>query len=157
MRLSLLPVATILILAVVQFPAVNSQSPQLIAQQGFGLNRSASLSVKIVFLGITPADLNSTYLTSNVTLPALKYQTIIAGPLNTGVIYNFHYQLVFANASATTKFANYLMSIQKEEITTATSAFVNPYFDNYTTLSQARNYVYDADKVESWLESNLLQ
>ena len=101
MRLSLLPVATILILAVVQFPAVNSQSPQLIAQQGFGLNRSASLSVKIVFLGITPADLNSTYLTSNVTLPALKYQNIIAGPLNTGVIYNFHYQLVFANASTT--------------------------------------------------------
>ena len=155
MRFSLLAVATILILAVVQFPAVNSQSPQLIAQQGFGLNRSASLSVKIVFLGITPADLNSTYLTSNVTLPALKYQNILAGPLNTGVIYNFHYQLVFANASTTTKFANYLMSIQKEEITTATSAFVNPYFDNYTTLSQARNYVYDADKVESWLESNM--
>src|SRR2546428_480423 len=155
MRLSLLLVATILILAVVQFPAVNSQSPQLIAQQGFGLNRSASLTVKIVFLGITPAELNSTYLTSNVTLPALKYQNIIAGPLNTGVIYNFHYQLVFANASTTTKFANYLMSIQKEEITTATSAFVNPYFDNYTTLSQARNYVYDADKVQSWLESNM--
>ena len=156
MRLSLLlPVALILLLAVVQFPTVHSQSPQLITQQGFGLNRSASLTVKIVFLGITPAELNSTYLTSNVTLPALKYQNIIAGPLNTGVIYNFHYQLVFANASTTTKFANYLMSIQKEEITTATSAFVNPYFDNYTTLSEARNYVYDADKVESWLESNM--
>src|SRR5438445_3490086 len=117
MRLSLLPVATYMILTVDQFPTVNSQSPQIIAQQGFGLNRSASLSVKIVILRITPADLNSTYLTSNVTLPALKYQNILAGPLNTGVIYNFHYQLVFANASATTKFANYLMSIQKEEIT----------------------------------------
>src|SRR5437773_8422273 len=143
MRLSLLPVATILILAVVQFPAVNSQSPQLIAQQGFGLNRSASLSVKIVFLGITPADLNSTYLTSNVTLPALKYQNIIAGPLNTGVIYNFHYQLVFANASTTTKFANYLMSIQKEEITTATSASFTQYLNIYTNRPHPRIYCYN--------------
>jgi hypothetical protein len=156
MRLNLvLPVALIILLSVVQFPTVHSQSPQLINEQGFGLNRSASLTIKIVFLGVTPADLNSTYLTSNVTLPALKYQNIIAGPLNTGVVYNFHYQLVFANASTTTNFANYLTSIQKEEITTATSAFVNPYFTNYTTLSQARNYVYDANKVESWLESNV--
>lgn len=156
MRLrELLSIGLILLLSVVQFPTVHSQSPQLVNEQGFGLNRSVSLTIKIVFLGITPADLNSTYLTSNVTLPALKYQNIIAGPLNTGVIYNFHYQLVFANASTTTKFANYLISIQKEETTTTTSAFVNPYFSNSTTLSQAQNYFYDADRVESWLGSNM--
>src|SRR5207244_2164896 len=78
---------------------VHSQSPQLITQQGYGLNRSASLTIKIVFLGITPAELNSTYLKSSVSVPPLKYQAILAGPLNTGVIFNFDYQLTFADNS----------------------------------------------------------
>src|SRR5439155_1357334 len=118
MRLSLvLPVALIVLLSVVQFPTVHSQSPQLITQQGFGLNRSASLTVKIVFLGITPDELNSTYLKSNVTVPPLKYQTIIAGPFDTGVIFSFNYQLVFADYSTVRSFARYLSSIQGQENT----------------------------------------
>jgi len=119
------------------------------------LNRSSPLTIKIVFLGITENDLNSTYLMSNVTLSALKYQTILAGPLNTGVVYNFRYQLVYADNSTVTSFAQYLRSIQKNETTTGTSAFINPYFTNSTTLLQARNVFYDADKVESWLASNM--
>src|SRR5436853_7059127 len=160
MRLSLvLPVALIVLLSVVQFPTVHSQSPQLIPQQGFGLNRSASLTVKIVFLGITPDELNSTYLKRNVTVPPLKYQTILAGPLNTGVIFSFNYQLVFAGNSTLSSFARYLSSIQREENTFSgpltPSGLVNPYFTNSSTLSMAQNYFYDADKVESWLGSNM--
>ncbi|TMI47294.1 hypothetical protein E6H17_06325 [Candidatus Bathyarchaeota archaeon] len=160
MRLSLvLPVALIVLLSVVQFPTVHSQSPQLIPQQGFGLNRSASLTVKIVFLGITPDELNSTYLKRNVTVPPLKYQTILAGPLNTGVIFSFNYQLVFADNSTVSSFARYLSSIQREENTFSgpltPSGLVNPYFTNSSTLSMAQNYFYDADKVESWLGSNM--
>src|SRR5712692_6856119 len=160
MRLSLLfPVALIVLLSVVQFPPVHSQSPQLINQQGFGLNRSASLTIKIVFLGITPSELNSTYLKSSVSVPPLKYQAILAGPLNTGVIFNFSYQLVFADNSTLNKFAQYLLSIEKEQNTTSSlsspSGLINPYFTNSSTLSVARNYFYDADKVESWLASNM--
>jgi hypothetical protein len=160
MRPSLmLPIALIIILSVVQFPTVHSQSPQLISEQGYGLNRSASLTIKIVFLGINSTELNSTYLKSSVTVPPLKYQAILAGPLNTGVIFNFNYQLVFADKSNVTKFAQYLSSIQKEEDTTSRpsspSGLVNPYFTNSSTLSLAKNYFYDADKVESWLASNM--
>ncbi len=153
------PVALIVLLSVVQFPAVNSQSPQLINQQGFGLNRSASLTINIVFLGITSSELNSTYLKSSVSLQPLKYQAILAGPLNTGVIFNFNYQLTFADNSTVNKFAQYLSSIQKREDTSprplSPSGLVNPYFTNSSTLSAAQNYFYDADKVESWLRSNM--
>ncbi|OLE68048.1 hypothetical protein AUF78_17905 [archaeon 13_1_20CM_2_51_12] len=160
MRLRLiLPVSLILILSVVQFPTVHSQSPQMITQQGFGLNRSVSLTIQIVFLGITPAELNSTYLKSSVSVPPLKYQAILAGPLNTGVIFNFNYQLTFADNSTVSKFAQYLLSIQKPENTTPSPStpygLVNPYFTNSSTLSVAHNYFYDADKVESWLGSNM--
>src|SRR5881409_258772 len=149
------PIILIIALSLSSIPAGHSQAPMIITEQGFGLNRSSPLTIKIVFLGITENDLNSTYLTSNVTLPALKYQTILAGPLNTGVVYNFRYQLVYADNSTVTSFAQYLRSIQKNETTTGTSAFINPYFTNSTTLLQARNVFYDADKVESWLASNM--
>lgn len=139
----------------------HAQNAQPMTQQGFGIDRSASLTIKIVFLGITATELNSTYLTSNVTVPLLKYQTILAGPINTGVIYNFNYQLSFASNSTVTSFAQYLLSIQKEQTTNATASapygLVNPYFSNSTTLASAMNYFYDADKVESWLGSNLGQ
>jgi len=160
MRLSLVfPVALILLLSIVQFPTVHSQSPQLINEQGFGLNRFASLTIKIVFLGITPSELNSTYLKSSVSVLPLKYQAILAGPLNTGVIFNFNYQLVFADNSTVNNFAQYLLSIQKAQDTPPSPstpyALVNPYFTNSSTLSVAHNYFYDADKVESWLGSNM--
>src|SRR5712691_13396495 len=129
-----LPVAFIILLSVVQVPTIHSQSPQLINEQGFGLNRSASLTIKIVFLGITPSELNSTYLKSSVSVPPLKYQAILAGPLNTGVIFNFNYQLIFADNSTVSKFAQYLLSIQKPENTTPSPStpygLVNPYSTN---------------------------
>ena len=160
MRLSpILSIVLILLLSIVQFPPVHSQSPELINEQGFGLNRSASLTIKIVFLGITPGELNSTYLKSSVSVPPLKYQAILAGPLNTGVTFNFNYQLTFADNSTVTKFAQYLLSIQKQEDTaprpSSPSGLVNPYFTNSSTLSVTHNYFYDADKIESWLRSNM--
>jgi len=160
MRLRLvLPVALIILLSVIQFPTIHSQSPQLIPEQGFGLNRTASLTIKIVFLGITPSELNSTYLKSSVSVPPLKYQAILAGPLNTGVIFNFNYQLTFVDNSTAGKFAQYLLSIKKLQDTPPTpsspSGLVNPYFTNSSTLSVAHNYFFDADQVESWLGSNM--
>src|SRR5437667_10276490 len=154
------PLTTLMILLISALSLSSSTTgkthgPMTITEQSVGLNRSSPLTIRIVFLGITENELNSTYLTSNVTLPALKYQTILAGPLNTGVVYNFRYQLVYPDNSTVTSFAQYLRSIQKNETTTGTSAFINPYFTNSTTLLQARNVFYDADKVESWLASNM--
>ena len=131
MRFSLLlPVALIVLLPIVQIPISHSHSPQLIEEQGFVLNRSASLTINIVFLGITQAELNSTYLKSSVSVPPLKYQAILAGPLNTGVIFNFNYQLTFADNSTVNSFAQYLLSIQKQENTYSSpitpSGLVNP-------------------------------
>src|SRR5207244_6856436 len=106
MRLvQVLPVALVVLLSIVQFPPVHSQSPELINEKGFGLNRSASLTIKIVFLGITPGEFNSTYLKSSVSVPRLKYQAILAGPLNTGVVFNLTYELTFADNSPVTNFA----------------------------------------------------
>src|SRR5205809_3490867 len=116
MRLSpILSIVLILLLSIVQFPPVHSQSPELINEQGFGLNRSASLTIKIVFLGITPGELNSTYLKSSVSVLPLKYQAILAGPLNTGVTFNFNYQLTFADNSTVSKYTKYLQPIEKPE------------------------------------------
>src|SRR5438445_12297311 len=118
MRVSImLPIALVILLSIVQFPPVHSQSPQLISEQGDGLDRSASLTIKIVFLGINATELNSTYLKSNVTGPPLKYQAILARPLNTCVILNFNYQLVSADNSTATKCAQYLSSLQPQEDT----------------------------------------
>jgi hypothetical protein len=73
------------------------------------------------------------------------------------VIFNFDYQLVFADNSIVNKFAQYLSSIGKPETTPPgpSGPMVNPYFTNSSTMLAAQNYFYDADKVESWLGSNM--
>src|SRR6058998_2900329 len=65
----MLPTILIIALSLSSIPAGHSQAPIIITEQGFGLNRSSPLTIKIVFLGIIENDLNSTYLMSNVTLP----------------------------------------------------------------------------------------
>jgi hypothetical protein len=137
----------------------NPQPSQAVLEQGFGLNRSTNLTIKIVFLGINANQLNTTYLTSSVVVPWVKYQAVIAGPLNTGVIYNFNYQTSFADSSTFASFVQYLKSIGQEQNTNATPThpydLSNPYFTNSSTLQQAQNYFYNADKVEAWLGSNM--
>src|SRR5438093_11263954 len=100
----MLPTILIIALSLSSIPAGHSQAPIIITEQGSGLNRSPPLTIKIVFLGITENDLNSTYLMSNVTLPTLKYQTILARPLNKGVDYNSLYPLVYATTSTEPSF-----------------------------------------------------
>ncbi len=145
--------------ALTQVYGQSAPSARPIPNIGFVPNRSVTLTIKIVLLGLQPSDLNSTYLTSNVTVGGLKYQTILAGPLNTGVIFNFKYQLAYADNSVVTKFANYLRSIGIPQNTTGgmsnSPTLVNPYFSNSSTLSNAVNYFYDASKVQSWLASNM--
>ncbi len=153
-------VATIIIaLASTQVAGEYPRAALPMTNIGFVPNRSVSLTIKIVFLGLRPSDLNSTYLTSNITVTGLKYQAILAGPLNTGVVFNFKYQVVYADNSTITKFVSYLSSIEMRQVTYPGSsnspALANPYFSNSSTLSYATNYFYDASKVQSWLASNM--
>ncbi|MBO0888466.1 hypothetical protein J2P12_05135, partial [Candidatus Bathyarchaeota archaeon] len=150
-----LPVVLLITLSVSSVLPGQTQVSLQIIQQGLSFNRSTSLTIRIVFLGINEDRLNSTYLNSNVSLPALKYQTILAGPINTGVIYNFHYQLIFPDSSLVGKFAQYLNSTGKVETTSAISTLQNPYFSNSSLTFHAMNFFYDADKVESWLAANM--
>ena len=154
-------VAIILALSIPHISAQNSPSTRFIPNIGFVPNRLVSFTIKIVFLGLTKTDLNLTYLTSNVTSLPFKYQAILAGPLDTGVIYSFHYELVFADNSTVFKFASFLSRIGIEQDTTVGGpagpyVLTNPYFDNSSSLvGTVKNYFYDAARVESWLAANV--
>jgi hypothetical protein len=122
--------------------------------------RSVTLNINVVFMGISQSQLNMSSLTSNSTSLSVKYQTVLAGPLDTGVVYNFKYRYSFADNTNVTNFASYLTSIGIPQDTPARPVFYpqfnNPYFRNSTTLSVAHNTFYDANKVELWLKNNLL-
>ncbi len=113
------------------------------------------MNIKVVFLGPSISDINSTYLERGVNAPSLKYQTILAGPLSTGVIYRFSYQFSFPDSSMVQNFATYLKSIGVNETKAAGDRF-NPYFDNATTrVGNVVNTFYNASSVESWISSHL--
>ncbi len=146
----------LLLLAVTQVHGQYSQS----GSPGSPNLRVVPLTIKIVFLGLSSSDLNSSYLTSGIDSIPLKYQTILEGPVNTGVLFNFTYQTVYSDSSLTTKFAQFLSSIAITQNSTPgpdqpPPALNNPYFSNATTqVGTVQNYYYDASKVENWLASN---
>jgi len=150
---------TALLVGVVYFQVLSEPvGIQTVRNVGFSPDRSVTLNIRIVFIGMLRSQLNLTSLTSNITALSLKYQTILAGPIDTGVVFNFKYQTIFADNATVSNFVAYLNSIGIEQDSypgsTAYPALVNPYFSNSTTLSRARNYFYDADKVEAWLGSS---
>src|SRR5207247_288378 len=157
----MLPTILIIALSLSSIPAGHSQAPIIITEQGFGLNRSSPLTIKIVFLGITENDLNSTYLMSNVTLPTLKYQTILAGPLNTGVVYNFRYQLVYADNSTVTSLAQYFTTPSftysqyqaynlRCRLCPPPSAIVTPHYYNRTSTDPDLGLVNTRHYMTGW-------
>ncbi len=126
-------------------------------------SRTVPLKIRIVFLGLDSSDLDPSYLVSGVNSIPVKYQSVVAGPINTGVVFNFTYQILYADATFTTSFANFLNSIAVVQNSAVgpeplPPALFNPYFDNSTTqLGTVQNYFYNATLVESWLASNQTQ
>ncbi len=123
---------------------------------GFSGTREVPLNVKVVFIGLSSSDVNSTYLTAKINVPSIKPQTILAGAQGTGVNYNFNYQVSFANNTAVSVFVSFLRGIELNETTTpGAGVFRNPYFDNSTTqISNVTNAFYDASRVENWFASS---
>ena len=138
----------------------NGQYSQSNSPGAVAASRVVPLTIKVVLLGFSNTDLNSSYLTSGINSIPVKYQQILQGPINTGVMYNFTYQYVYEEASSALvqSFARYVNSTGKEQDTvpgTPPPFFGNPALNKTSTkVSLVQNYFYDANKVENWLISN---
>ena len=138
------------------FQAQYSQPSLPTSSVGLSGSREVPLNIRLVFIGLSSSDINSTYLTSKINVPAEKSQAILAGPQSTGVVFKFGYEIVFADNSAVDSLVSFLNSIAINEATPpGVGGFRNPYFDNSTTqVRLVNNTFYDANKVENWLATS---
>ena len=156
-QIHLLAISLLILLSISPASGQYSQSntPGAIAA-----SRVVPLTIKIVMLGFSNNDLNSSYLTSGINSIPVKYQQVLQGPINTGVMFSFTYQYVYerANSTLVQSFVQYLNSIVKEQDTfpgQPTPGFANPALNNTgMRVTMVKNYFYDASKVENWLTSN---
>jgi hypothetical protein len=160
MRTTVIRFATIFLLILLSISSVNGQYSQSSSPGAVAASRVVPLTIKIVLLGFSSTDLNSSYLTSGINQIPVKYQQVLQGPVNTGVMFNFSYQYVYENLTSTLfqSFTQYLNSIVKKQDTTpgqTISYLNNPALNNTgTRVNVVHNYFYDASKVENWLTSN---
>ena len=160
MRTTGIRFATILLLILLSLSQVNGQYSQSSSPGAVASSRVVPLTIKIVLLGFSSTDLNSSYLTSGINQIPVKYQQVLQGPINTGVMFNFTYQYVYEkpNSTLVQSFAQYLNSIVREQDTVpgqTISRLSNPALNiTGTRVSLVHNYFYDAGKVEKWLTSN---
>jgi hypothetical protein len=160
MRIGKIRFVAISLLILLSISQANGQYSQSGSPGAVAASRVVPLTIKVVLLGFSSTDLNSSYLTSGINSIPVKYQQVLQGPINTGVMYNFTYQYVYEAASSTLvqSFAKYVNSTGKEQDTTPGTPppfFGNPALNKTgTKVSVVRNYFYDAGKVENWLTSN---
>src|SRR6266849_4655519 len=160
MRTTVIRFATIFLLILLSISSVNGQYSQSNSPGAVASSRVVPLTIKIVLLGFSSTDLNSSYLTSGINQIPVKYQQVLQGPINTGVMFTFTYQYVYEkpNSTLVQGFAQYLNSIVREQDTVpgqTVSRLSNPALNNTgTRVSLVHNYFYDAGKVEKWLTSN---
>jgi hypothetical protein len=153
----LLAVSILILLSISQ---TNGQYSQSSSPGAVASSRVVPLTIKVVLLGFSSTDLNSSYLTSGISSIPVKYQQVLQGPINTGVMYNFTYQYVYEAASSALvqSFARYVNStgIRQDTVPgTPDPFFGNPALNKTSTkVSLVHNYFYDANKVENWLISN---
>ncbi len=161
MRRTIVLSITVLFLACLfQLPVQGAYSGSSSSGVALAGTRDVPLTVKIVFIGLQPSDINTTYLTSLVNLPDRKPQAVLAGSQASGsVTFNFTYQTRFADAATITALTSYLNSIQRTVLTLAGPPFItnppqNPYFnESSTNVGLVSNVFYDAGRVVNWLDS----
>ncbi len=164
-RLPVLAVALVLLVALIQVPVQGAYSGLPTSGVGISGTRDVPLTIRIILLGFATTDINTTYLTSTVNLPADKTQSVLLSSQGSGgVSFKFTYHVSFASSSVTSSLVSYLSSIQKNVTTTAGPPAItspprnppqNPYFNDSTTnLGSINNWFYDANKVEAWFNSS---
>ena len=160
MRMAKIHLLAISLLILFSVSQANGQYSQSNSPGAVAASRVTPLTIKIVLLGFSTTDLNSSYLTSGINSIPVKYQQVLQGPINTGVMFNFTYQYTYEkpNSTLVQSFAQYLNSIGREQDTVPgqlVSGLYNPALDNSSTrVNRVHNYFYDASKVENWLTSN---
>src|SRR3989442_425383 len=160
MRMGTIRFLAISLFILLSISQANGQYSQSNSPGAVAASRVVPLTIKVVLLGFSNTDLNSSYLTSGINSIPVKYQQVLQGPINTGVMYNFTYQYVYEEASSALvqSFARYVNSTGKEQDTvpgTPPPFFGNPALNKTSTkVSLVQNYFYDANKVENWLISN---
>src|SRR2546426_9728445 len=160
MRTTGIRFVTVLLLILLSLSQVNGQYSQSSSPGAVASSRVVPLTIKIVLLGFSSTDLISSYLTSGINQIPVKYQQVLQGPINTGVMFNFTYQYVYEkpNSTLVQSFAQYLNPIVREQDTVpgqTISRLSNPALNNTgTRVSLVHNYFYDAGKIENWLTSN---
>src|SRR2546422_10546060 len=159
MRMGTIHFLAISLFILLSISQANGQYSQSNSPGAVAASRVVPLTIKVVLLGFSNTDLNSSYLTSGINSIPVKYQQVLQGPINTGVMYNFTYQYVYEEASSALvqSFARYVNSTGKEQDTvpgTPPPFFGNPALNKTSTkVSLVQNYLYDANKVENWLIS----
>ncbi len=160
MKIAKIRLLTVSVLILLSISQTNGQYSQSSSPGAVAASRVVPLTIKVVLLGFSSTDLNSSYLTSGISSIPVKYQQVLQGPVNTGVMYNFTYQYVYEAASSALvqSFARYVNSTGiKQDTVPGTPApfFGNPALNNTgTKVSLVHHYFYDANKVENWLISN---
>src|SRR5712691_3671028 len=160
MRIGKISPIAISLLILLSISQANGQYSQSSSPGAVAASRIVPLTVKIVLLGFSSTDLNSSYLTSGINQIPVKYQQVLQGPINTWVMFNFTYQYVYEkpNSTLVQSFVRYVNSTGKEQDTIpgrAVFGLYNPALNNTgTRVNVVQNYFYDASKVENWLISN---
>src|SRR3989442_5297977 len=150
MRMGTIRFLEISLFILLSISQANGQYSQSNSPGAVAASRVVPLTIKVVLLGFSNTDLNSSYLTSGINSIPVKYQQVLQGPINTGVMYNFTYQYVYEEASSALvqRFARYLNSIRKEQDTVPgqlVSGLYNPALDNSSTrVNRVHNYFYYA-------------
>ncbi|MEM1581543.1 MAG: hypothetical protein QXK89_03405 [Candidatus Bathyarchaeia archaeon] len=121
------------------------------------ITRIVPITIKVILIGpyFVPEIIDPTML--EALLPREKSGRILMDENNTGVVYKFNYEFVFASQSFRTKLIKFLMSIEEErELENPwfyTFAFEEEWFVSKPTRVMAS--IYDARVVERWLIKNL--
>jgi len=145
------------ILVTLSISQVHGQYSQSGSPASVASSRVVPLTIRIVMLGFASTDLNSSYLTSGIDQIPVKYQQILQGPINSGVMFNFTYQYLYESPSSSVvqNFVTYLTTIGTTKDTTPGQAgFTNLAFNRPASeVNHVHNTFYNATLVEGWLSN----
>ncbi len=153
-RFSVIAALLVIIVVVFQSQGVHSLTSYVpTSSVGLSGTRDVPLNIRVIFIGLTQSDINSSYLTNGIISPLQKPQSILAGAEGTGVQFKFNYQLNFSSPTVASSLSTFIAGTGKRVDTPTGSGqyFRNPYFDNATTnISTVTNWFYDANQVGNW-------
>jgi len=151
--------AALLVITIALLSFLPTHSTVELAHAQIPVNREVTIPVKVIFVGIDPGTVDTSYIKWNFNLPTTTYgQVILPQPYTTGVAYKVDYSFTFANDEFKSKLTSYLESIEvRKEGPNPWFWYPVGYASGYFTTTNYHwmKYVtYDANQVEEWLFNN---